>query len=61
MASSRTVPQMSTIGLRKSNELEGRIALVTGAARNIGRAIARSLTAGGAALMVNANASCASN
>jgi 3-oxoacyl-[acyl-carrier protein] reductase len=38
-------------------ELAGKVALVTGGARNIGRAISRALAAAGAAVMVNANTS----
>jgi 3-oxoacyl-[acyl-carrier protein] reductase len=47
----------SNAGMTPGSELAGKVALVTGGARNIGRAICRSLAAGGAAVMVNANAS----
>ncbi len=40
-----------------ASELADKVILVTGGARNIGRAIARALAAGGAAVMVNANTS----
>jgi len=42
------------VGLTPGRELSGKVVLVTGGARNIGRAIARSLAAGDARVMVNA-------
>ena len=43
--------------MTNGKELDGKVAIVTGAARNIGRAIARELSAAGAAVVVNARTS----
>ena len=48
---------MSSAGMTPGSELAGKFALVTGGSRNIGRAISRSLAAGGAAVMVNTHTS----
>jgi len=42
------------VSLTPGQELAGKVILITGGARNIGRAIARSVAAGGATVMINA-------
>ena len=55
MSSTQVKP--SSVGMTPGRELAGKVAIVTGGARNIGRAISRSLAAGGAKVMINANTS----
>src|SRR4051812_44627892 len=46
-------------GMTPGRDLADKVVLITGGARNIGRAIARSLAAGGARVMINARTSTA--
>ena len=45
--------------MNERQDLQGRVAIVTGSARNIGRAIARALSDAGAAVVINAKSSAA--
>ncbi len=47
---------MAEPGMHKGDEFAGKVAIVTGAARNIGRAIALSLASGGAKVAINTRA-----